>query len=200
MKRRIAVAGALLAGVLLQSAMAEDFDYCLVCHGANGNGNVAIKAPRIAGLESWYVARQLEAFATGMRGRHVDDHAGLEMAPIGSRLQQEQAIDAAVRFVSSLQPRRPAATIHGDTQKGRQYFVSCAACHGTKGEGNSTLQAPALANRSDWYLLKQLDDFRNGRRGAVAGDSAGAQMRAAVSMLSDEQATRDVVAYINTLE
>jgi hypothetical protein len=37
-------------------------------------------------------------------------------------------------------------------------------------------------------------------RGAAEGDIHGAQMRAVVNALPDEQSIRDVVAYINTLK
>lgn len=186
-----------LAGAALAD---NDFDYCMVCHGATGNGNVAIKAPKIAGLEPWYVARQLEAFAGGTRGRNPEDAPGHEMAPIGVRLKQEQRIDAAVKFVSSLEPRPVPATVSGNVQRGRELYAACAACHGAAGEGNAALLAPALASRSDWYLVTQLNNYRTGLRGADPRDTLGAQMRAIAATLPDEQAVTDVVAFINTLD
>jgi cytochrome c oxidase subunit 2 len=181
------------------SGAAEHFDYCILCHGANGNGNAAIQAPRIAGLEPWYVRRQLEAFAAGIRGTHPSDASGLEMAPVGVRLKQEQMFDAAVKFIGSLRPSKPPATVIGDAEKGRQVYAACSACHGAKGEGNSVLQAPALAARTDWYLVRQLNNYRHGLRGAHPQDTYGAQMRAVAATLPDEQAVTDVVAFINTL-
>ena len=76
--------------------------------------------------------------------------------------------------------------------------IACAACHGTKGQGNAALQSPALAARSDWYLVTQLKNFREGLRGADARDTFGAQMRAIFTSLPDDKAITDVVAYINT--
>jgi cytochrome c553 len=61
------------------------------------------------------------------------------------------------------------------------------------------LQSPALAARSDWYLVTQLKNFRAGLRGADERDTYGAQMRAIVASLPDDKAITDVVAYINTL-
>ncbi len=180
-------------------ASAESFDYCILCHGTEGNGNAAIRAPKIAGMESWYVTRQLEAFAAGTRGAHADDHSGQEMRVVGVRLKQQRTISDAVRFVGSLDPARPASTVQGDAERGRALFATCAACHGEKGEGNQALQAPALAARTDWYLLAQLDKFRRGERGADERDTFGMQMRSAVAALPDAQAAADVVAYINTL-
>lgn len=190
----------LLVLVISAPAAADSFDYCIVCHGAEGNGNVAIRAPKIAGLEPWYVARQLEAFAAGIRGAHEQDHSGQEMRVVGIRLEQQRKIEDAVRFVSSLHPVRPPSTVTGNVERGRELFAACAACHGAKGEGNKQLGAPALAACSDWYLLAQLDKFRRGERGSDERDVYGAQMRAAAAALPDEQAAADVVAYINTLE
>ena len=196
---------AMLAAVLsalatFGHAAAEDFAYCTVCHGATGNGNIAIRAPKIAGLEPWYVKRQLEAFASGARGGHTEDFAGQEMRPIGVRLGVEGSVDVAVRYVQSLRPRAVAATIDGDLERGKTLYSTCASCHGARAEGNASLQAPALASRNDWYLVQQLENFRSGSRGVHPQDMYGAQMRAAVTVLPDERAARDVVAFINSLE
>ena len=38
---------------------------CAACHGANGMGNKALNAPRIAGQEPWYLERQLKNYKEG---------------------------------------------------------------------------------------------------------------------------------------
>lgn len=192
----LAVALAAIAG----SAGAENrFDYCLLCHGASANGNAGIRAPKLAGMEPWYLTRQLENFAAGIRGTPGGDDAGHEMGPVGLRVRQEGVLADAVTFVGSLAPTKPAPTVSGDAKHGKQLYAACASCHGATGAGNAQLQAPALAARSDWYLVTQLRNFRDGLRGADARDTLGAQMRAVVAALPDEKAITDVVAYINTL-
>ena len=57
-----------------------------------------------------------------------------------------------------------------------------------------------LAARSDWYLVTQLSNYKQGLRGADERDTFGAQMRAVAITLADDQAIHDVVAYINTLK
>jgi cytochrome c oxidase subunit 2 len=200
MKRRVLVAAALAFAVAGSAVAGNDFDYCLLCHGANGNGNKAINAPKISGLEPWYIARQLENFAEGIRGVPAEDAAGHEMGPVGMRLKKEGTLDDAVKFVASLKSARPASTLTGNVKHGKQLYVTCAACHGAAGEGNQSTQVPALAARSDWYLVTQLQNFKQGVRGADPRDIYGAQMRAVASQLSDDQAINDVVAYINTLQ
>ncbi len=178
----------------------NEFDYCLLCHGSEANGNYGIRAPKLSGMEPWYLARQLENFASGARGKVSADAAGHEMGPVALRLKNEGALDDAVRFIESLPSKRPPATVRGDVARGKSLYVPCAACHGAKGEGNATLQAPALAARSDWYLAAQLANYRDGLRGMDERDTYGAQMRAVSSMLPDEKSIADVGAYINTFK
>ncbi|MFC4312422.1 c-type cytochrome [Steroidobacter flavus] len=177
----------------------SDLSYCTVCHGAHGNGNPAIRAPKISAMEPWYLRRQLEAFRDGVRGTHPDDAAGHEMQPVGVRLRDEAAIDAAITYVSSFKPKTPPTTVAGDAARGRTLYVTCAPCHGQNGEGNQALSAPALADRTDWYLVTQLRNYKTGLRGSDHRDTNGAQMRALAETLPDTQAIDDVVAYINTL-
>ena len=42
----------------------------------------------------------------------------------------------------------------------------CAACHGPKGQGNEQLKTPSIAGLPAWYVLGQLSNFREGRRGS----------------------------------
>jgi cytochrome c553 len=181
------------------AADSSDLSYCTVCHGAHGNGNPAIRAPKISEMEPWYLRRQLEAFRDGVRGTHPDDAAGHEMQPVGIRLRDEAAIDAAITYVSSFKPKAPPVTVAGNATRGGTLYVACASCHGSNGEGNQTLGAPALADRTDWYLVRQLKNYKAGLRGTDHRDDKGAQMRALAATLPDAQAIDDVVAYINTL-
>jgi len=83
---------------------------------------------------------------------------------------------------------------------GQQIYASCAACHGTRAEGNPSLGAPALAGQHLAYLQRQLLNFRTGLRGSHKDDSYGAQMRAASQVsLRDEKAIAAVATYIAAL-
>ena len=52
---------------------ADAFVYCTVCHGVQMMGNEILQAPRLSGMASWYVSRQMVAFKNGERGIHEDD-------------------------------------------------------------------------------------------------------------------------------
>jgi cytochrome c oxidase subunit 2 len=83
--------------------------------------------------------------------------------------------------------------------EGQQLFAPCQACHGNNGQGNATLNAPAIAGQEVAYLERQLRNFRNRRRGAHKSDVIGAQMQAAATVLADDAAVAKVASYIAKL-
>jgi len=147
----------------------------------------------------------LDFFGVGVSDKIIridapaEDAPGHEMAPVGWRVKQEGTLDAAVAFIATLEPKRPTPTVSGDAVRGKTLYAACAGCHGARGEGNPALQAPALAARSDWYLVTQLANYRKGLRGADERDVHGAQMRAVIAALPDDKAVTDVVSYLNSL-
>ncbi len=78
----------------------------------------------------------------------------------------------------------------GDPRTGREKAAPCAACHGEKGEGTSPL-FPRLAGQHERYLIRQLRDFKNGRR-------PDPTMGAIASQLSDRD-IQDLAAYFASL-
>ena len=147
------------------------FDYCLLCHGADANGNYGIRAPKLSGMEPWYLARQLENFAAGVRGAPAGDDVGPRDAPGGHAAQGggRAADRGAVHRRAGIEKARRRRSRR--CRAGQELYAACAACHGAKGEGNATLQSPALAARSDWYLVTQLKNFKRGLRGADERDT-----------------------------
>ena len=72
----------------------------------------------------------------------------------------------------------------GDAARGKEIFPACAACHGSRGEGNVELQAPNIAGLPRWYIEGQLRQFLGGHRGTVPADSAGRRMSVAAQVLT----------------
>ena len=177
----------------------EDLDHCTVCHGVQLMGNAILRAPRLSGMETWYLVQQLENFKSNVRGRHALDPYGYEMQPMAEALTAEQ-IEQAARFANATQSPAPPATIKGDVIKGKAHYSTCQACHGPDGKGNEALGSPDLTIANDWYLVTQLRNFKSGARGSHPADSYGMQMRASARLLADDDAINDVVAYINTLQ
>lgn len=77
------------------------FPVCAACHGLAGEGNEALNAPHIGGLEDWYVARQLRKFKTGVRGASAGDTIGPLMVPMANTVPDDQ-IDNVAAYVQSL--------------------------------------------------------------------------------------------------
>ena len=175
-----------------------DDRYCMTCHGAEGQGNVGIQAPRIAGMEPWYLKLQLEKVRAGIRGTHPEDEQGLAMQPMAANLTDTSIADI-VGWVGTFDYVPAEITIEGDVTRGRTLYRSCESCHGARAEGNQAYGAPALAGQNDWYLITQLNNFKTAYRGSHPDDQAGAMMIPMANMLPNEQAVRHVVSYINTL-
>lgn len=172
---------------------------CAGCHGFQGEGNIENYSPKLAGLEDWYLTRQIEYFQRGIRGAEDGDVHGGKMAPLALALRDAREIEDVVAYIASLPDVRPAVTIDADAERGRQLYAVCSACHGAAGEGVPDLGSPKVAGLEDWYVADQLRAYRDGLRGAHPEDSYGQQMRPIMGVLPDDQAILDVVAYINTL-
>lgn len=201
--KRIWILATCLAGIAVGAATAaerEPFNdrYCTTCHGTDGRGNEGVQAPRLAGMEPWYLRRQLENYRDGIRGAHPDDIEGLAMQPMAAKLTDESIRDI-IEWVGGWNDVPAQPTISGDLEAGGVLYQPCAACHGADAEGNEALGAPALAGQNDWYMATQLRNFLAGYRGAHPQDVYGAQMRVMTTGLGGEDDINNVVAYINSL-
>ena len=186
-----------LAGAASDGIEVFDARICASCHGVEGRGSEAVQAPRLAGIEDWYLMRQLQNFRNGIRGVHQGDVDGAAMQAAVATLSDENIADI-VEWATSLEFRSPQITIDGDLAAGLQLYQSCTVCHGTDGKGSEALGAPALAGQNDWYLVKQLKNFQARYRGSDSRDTYGQQMATMASSLVGEQQIIDVVSYINT--
>ncbi len=181
------------------SAGAPLYAVCSACHGLQAEGNAALHAPKLSGQADWYLKRQLTYFKQGARGTHDKDVFGKMMAPMAATLADDAAIDNVVAHIKTLPDNSAAAMVTGNAKNGQKTYVTCAACHGPDGRGVQSTNAPALKGMSDWYLVTQLHNFKQGIRGAHPKDMYGPQMASMAAMLTSDQVTDDLVAYINTL-
>ena len=174
---------------------------CAACHGANGMGNKALNAPRIAGQEPWYLERQLKNYKGGIRGADPKDTYGMQMRPMALTLANEQAVSDMAAYVSRTPDSKPSeSTVTGDAKAGKASYMICQTCHGPKGGGNRALNSPDLTGLQDWYIVRQLKNFKAGIRGTKSGDLFGMQMRPMAMTLANDAAINNVTAYIATLK
>jgi len=202
---RLGAASALLLGALASPAQAdanergaELYLFCQQCHATDGGGNERYLAPSIAGLPEWYGTRQLQKFHSGIRGGNFYDLSGMRMRPMSLWLENEDNMEAVAQYIAAMPPVKPAPTLGGDPARGEELYATCVACHGREGKGNEALGAPPLNHASDWYLLTQLKHFKARIRGGDPRDTQGAVMVNFAMLLPDEQAMKDVIAYIMT--
>jgi cytochrome c oxidase subunit 2 len=172
---------------------------CAACHGSQAEGNPALHAPKLSGQGDWYLKRQLKYFKNGARGTHDKDVFGKMMAPMAATLGDDAAIDNVVAYINTLPDNPAPRTVTKTTTNAQKLYVTCGACHGADGRGMQATNAPRLAGMSDWYLVTQLKNFKQGIRGAHPKDMYGPQMALMAAILADDQATSDLVAYINSL-
>ena len=177
---------------------AASYAVCSACHGAQGEGLVALNAPKLSGQDPRYLKEQLRKYKAGIRGTHEEDLYGRQMQPMAATLVNDTLVDNVVAYIGTLPDTPAPTTITGNVERGAELYTVCANCHGADGQG-IRMNAPRQAGISDWYLLSQLKNYKSGIRGKHPDDLRGKQMGFMARTLLDEQAMRDVVAYINTL-
>ena len=195
----------LIAGAAAQAAGDVEkgkvlYNICTACHGPNAEGNPALNAPANAGQDRWYLTRQLKNFRVGIRGAHPDDTFGAQMRPMAMMLANEDDIADVVAYLTGMAMPEPARTVEGDVEAGKKAYETCIPCHGEFGQGAQALDAPRLSNQHDWYLVRQLENFKAGVRGSHQNDIYGAQMRIMAQLLQTDEQVRAVAAYIATID
>lgn len=190
MGRRLAT----LLLALAASAASADYDpsqypayeTCALCHGLFGVSHTA-KFPNLAGQKKTYIENQVRAFLNGHR-----TNDGGQMSAIVTELQPED-IPFVADWFSSQDP--PAPYPDDDTALGATRFdaLRCAGCH--RNSDASDPAVPYLTAQHPGYLVKQMTDFREGRREVASAPG----LHAKALRLPDEDI--DAIArYLGALE
>ncbi len=164
---------------------------CASCHGIDGN-STSPAFPKLAAQIPQYLQKQLADFKSGARSNPI-------MSGIAADLSSREMNTLAAYFGSQ--------AIKKDTGQGKALMhegeeiyrggiktnavPACAACHGAQGTGTPPLY-PRLADQHDAYLVTQLKNFKDKKRGndpnAIMRDIAGRmstrQMQAVAAYLS----------------
>jgi len=175
------------------------YSVCSACHGPSGAGMQSMNSPRLTGQFDWYLKSQIQAFKDGARGGPGDVY-GAQMRPMAMVLANDAAVDNVVAYIGTLTAPVSAPTVKGDLTAGKQLYADCVECHGAKAEGNAAKKAPRLADQEDWYLVRQVQNFKNGVRGGNSADENVKQMKTKLTKLANDQAINNVVVYIRSLK
>lgn len=171
------------------------FATCIACHGEQGQGNDALKAPALAGQFDWYLNRQLHNFQQSLRGSHAEDSAGQQMRAMSLALSEDD-ISALSQYLASLPPSTTPADSHGDLKNGSRYYQArCGACHGGEAQGNEAFNAPRLNTLSPDYIARQMAHFSDGLRGTQKEDKWGRQMAMMAKTVSGKELD-DIIFFI----
>ena len=173
---------------------------CVACHGADGGGNITNNTPRISGQHAWYLTRQLKNFKNGLRAYATNDTYGTQMRACAGTLKDDAAINDVVAYIQTLDSPESAPSLAGDPKKGKSLYRSCRSCHGGGADGKKSLLTPRINHQHDWYVYRQLMNFRRDYRGTHPRDNAGGRMWAAARAIPDDEAVADIVAYLKTLD
>jgi cytochrome c553 len=200
MTRYLLVAGLLLTATASVLAQSDSLYFpCRTCHGDSGEGYAARNAPALAGQSADYLARQLENFRDGKRGKDERDTWGRQMALMVANIETS-SIRELSEFIADLPPWPGGNSDSAPDSSMQREFSPCSVCHGSRGEGNPAFNAPRIAGLDDRYIARQLRNFRDGIRGSQPGDVYGNQMRAAVPPQWDEDMITSLAGYISGLQ
>lgn len=135
---------------------------CAACHGADGNSTDP-QYPKLAGMDQEYLMRQLKAFAAGKRREET-------MSAIVAGIDPND-FSRLAGYYGKMKPAPGKVTDPGLAAKGKVLYddgntesgvPACAGCHQPDGQGNARF--PRLAGQHQTYVLKQLADYKSGRR------------------------------------
>lgn len=152
---------------------------CFGCHGQNGDSTNPM-FPKLAGQQADYLSKQLKAFRDGSRKNGM-------MQGMAKNLS-----DTDIKNLASYFAQQKTKSSGGDAElaiTGKEKAGMCLGCHGNKGQGRGTF--PRLAGQHADYLIKQLQNFKQGER-------SGGPMPSMVKTLS-EQDIKALAAYFASL-
>jgi cytochrome c553 len=187
MQLRTDIALTLLITLAAFPAFAVDLDngadineVCAGCHGEYGEGGSDGEYPRLAGMPSAFLAKQLHLFRDRKRPniamveyvdeRQMPDADIQDISHYLSNIKLKTKLppvdehapdfDAYARLLESKRlmqiPRAP-----GDIESGKKiYKKECASCHGQEGWGNHEKAVPMLAGQYTDYLWRQVEKYR----------------------------------------
>jgi cytochrome c553 len=160
---------------------------CGACHGQDGATPLDPTYPVLAGQNALYLKRQLQMIQSNTRniplmagqlnGKSEQDLADIAAyyASLPAKVGQAQGDDESIALAERIYKG-------GIIEKG---VAACVACHGPSGKGNAPAGFPAIGGQPPGYSIKQLTDYREGRR--ATDEVHGGMMRGVAGRLTDTE-------------
>jgi len=161
---------------------------CVACHAVDGNSTIAAN-PKLAQQHPEYLVKQLQEFKSGKRADPV-------MQGMAAILSEDDMRNvswwlASQKAKEGFSKDKDLVALGERIYRGGiqdRNIAACAGCHSPNGAGIPA-QYPRLSGQHADYTVKQLVDFRDGKRGN------NAQMRDVAAKLNDRE-VRAVADYI----
>lgn len=166
---------------------------CATCHYANGWGKKDGSFPVIAAQHKSVIIKQL----ADIRARNRENPT---MFPFSGDdiLGGAQGIEDVAAYIETLAENpNPGQGDGTQLALGKNIYIEkCAACHGSKGEGNAETFFPRIQGQHYAYLLRQLQWIKDGRR-----KNANSTMLALIKNMDDKSlsAVADFISRINVI-
>jgi cytochrome c553 len=77
------------------------YEACAACHGAQADGDERAEGPPLRQLDDRYMVRQLENFATGVRGSAAEDRLGQQMRASVGVLPDASAVRDVIAYIKT---------------------------------------------------------------------------------------------------
>ena len=162
---------------------------CVACHGADGNSAIPVN-PKLSQQHPEYLVKQLQEFKAGKRADPI-------MQGMAAILSEDDMRNVSW-WLASKQAKEGFAKDKDLVAMGERIYrggiqdrniAACAGCHSPNGSGIPA-QYPRLSGQHADYTVKQLVDFRDGKRGN------NVQMRDVAAKLNDREikAVADYIA------
>ncbi len=141
----------------------EAYEVCGACHLPSGAGRPDGTFPQLAGQHSTVLIKQMADIRAGLRDNPT-------MYPFAATLTDPQELADAAAYINSLcipvdHGKYEGADAAMQIAKGKElYEKQCLECHGKTGEGNKEKFYPVIAGQHYKYLLRQMNEIRDGHR------------------------------------
>ncbi len=77
-------------------------ELCISCHGDRAQGNLIFKAPKLTGMNDWYIYSQLKKFKSNVRGAHHKDIGGAQMQAVAKMIPTTVAMKDISVYISTI--------------------------------------------------------------------------------------------------
>jgi len=136
------------------------YGVCSECHGSGGAGVPDGTIPQLAGQHRSVLIKQLIDIRSGLRSNPT-------LYPYVAQLEGLQELADLAAWIETLPvPSDNGIGPGGGLERGRRlYERRCARCHGDRGEGSAEAIYPRLQGQHYRYLVRQMIDVADGRRG-----------------------------------